>query len=141
LLWNKVDNQRNRYLLGTFNIQCQTISSEIKEEPLRWPNFIFDLRGELEDRRNQYKVLLQLCMIIIYLNIHFSCSVYISLIICCCHRPNRGTQQSKHFSRHLNMGSKICYNLHNYLPQWKRCLFTPITVQIFNILIIWPPLT
>jgi len=58
-----------------------------------------------------------------YLNIHFSFSVYIYWITGCCYRTNRGKQQFKHFSRRLNMGSKICYNLHNYSPLWKMYLF------------------
>jgi hypothetical protein len=101
--------------------------------------FLFDLRSELEDRKNQYKVLPPLFKKIVFLNTHFSCSGFIYWIPCCCRRTNRGKQQSKHLSRRFNMGSEICYNLHNYLPRWKRCIFTPITVQIFNILIIWPP--
>lgn len=119
----KVDNQWNRYLFLLLIFNVKEISSEIKEEVLCCPHFIFDLPVELEDRINQYEVLPPLCMKITYLNIHFSCSVYTYWITSCCHRTNRGKQQFKHFNRRLNMGWEICYNLHNYLPLWIRHLF------------------
>jgi hypothetical protein len=71
-----ITSKTDTYLLRLI-FKVKKISSEIKEEVLYWSNFIFDLCVELEDRRNQYEVLPPYCMKIMYLNIHFSCSVYI----------------------------------------------------------------
>lgn len=51
-----ITSEIHTYLqLLIFNVR--EYSSEIKQEVLCWPHFIFDLRVELEDRSNQYKVL------------------------------------------------------------------------------------